>query len=80
MAEVGDEFKPGEKVPHSGIYRVTHDQAHTEPYEVTAIEGRRFPPCRGCKGVRFVLAHPAQHIEDHEHFQGQQVNIGNVRV
>jgi hypothetical protein len=78
MAEIGDEFKPGEKVPHSGVYGVTHDKGHTQQHEVTAIEGRHFPPCRGCmKGVRFALVHPAQHIEHHEHFRETTKTAGS---
>ena len=40
------EFKPGEIVPQSGIYTITHNPAHTDmPHEVTVIKGRRFPTC-----------------------------------
>jgi hypothetical protein len=69
---MAQEFKPGEIVPQSGIYRITHDPSHMEAREVTAIEGRRFPPCRHCKGVRFELVHAARHIEDLEHMGSGQ--------
>ena len=54
---MAQEFKPGEIVPQSGIYTITHDPAHADmPHEVTVIKGRRFPTCRpahhlgpGCK-------------------------------
>jgi hypothetical protein len=60
---VAQEYKPGEIVPQSGIYTITHDPAHTGmPHEVTAIKGRRFPTCRHCKGVRFELARAAKHV------------------
>ena len=36
MASIGAQFKPGEAVPHSGIYRVTHDPAHAQEHEVLA--------------------------------------------
>jgi len=64
---MAQEFKPGEIVPQSGIYRITHDPSHTDPHEVTVIEGRRFPPCHNCKGVRFELVHAARHIDELEH-------------
>ena len=42
---VAQEFKPGEIVPQSGIYSITHDPAHADmPHEVTVIKGRRAPP------------------------------------
>jgi hypothetical protein len=57
------EFKPGEIVPQSGIYTITHDPAHVDmPHEVTVIKGRRFPTCRHCKGISFELAHAARHV------------------
>jgi hypothetical protein len=69
MAAVGDEFKPGEKVPNSGIYRVVHDPDHAQPHEVTCIAHSPFPPCSGCKHPRFVLVRRAIHIDQHEHFK-----------
>jgi hypothetical protein len=62
------EYKPGDTVPLSGIYGVSHDPRHAEPHEVTCIERRKFPPCRTCKEPRFVLVRAAKHIEDHRHF------------
>jgi hypothetical protein len=67
---MAQEFRPGEIVPQSGIYTITHDAAHADmPHEVTVIKGRRFPTCRHCKGVRFELAHPAKHVSEIEHFE-----------
>jgi hypothetical protein len=68
MASVGDTFKPGDKVPHSGIYKVTHDPEHTQSHEVTCVYGKVFPPCRGCKHPRFILVRSAQHVDSNEHF------------
>jgi len=68
MASVGDTFKPGDKVPHSGIYKVTHDPEHAQSHEVTCVYGKVFPPCRGCKHPRFILVRSAQHIDSNEHF------------
>jgi len=56
------EYKPGQIVPQSGVYKVTHDPVHADIlHEVTVIRGRRFPTCRHCKGITFELAHAAKH-------------------
>lgn len=73
MANKGDVFKPGDKVPTSGIYDVIHDKLdgddHAHPHQVTVISGTVFPPCRGCKGsVRFRLHQAAEHLDAHDHF------------
>ena len=44
MAET---YKTGETVPHSGIYRVSHDE-HRLPHEVTLLRANTFPPCSKC--------------------------------
>ena len=62
-------YKPGEEVPTSGIYKVTHDPAHAEEHEVIGVRKKIFPPCRGCEHPRFVLVHAAHHIENSEHFR-----------
>jgi hypothetical protein len=69
MATVGDVFKPGDKVPASGIYQVTHDPGHTQVHEVTCVVGEPFPPCRGCHHPRFKLVRAAQHIRSHDNFR-----------
>jgi hypothetical protein len=69
MASIGDEFRPGQKVPHSGIYRVTHDAAHAVEHEVTCVYGKTFPPCHGCTHPRFKLVRAAHHVETHELFR-----------
>ena len=61
-------YTPGGKVPHSGIYTVTHDPGHAREHEVTCIKGRKFPPCRNCKGTRFELKKATIHVEDHRYF------------
>lgn len=70
MASIGDVFKPGELVPHSGIYRVIHDPNHTQEHEVTCVYGKKFPPCNHCgHNVRFVLVRAAQHIDSNDNFK-----------
>ena len=66
---MAEEFKPGEKVPQSGIYRVIHDNAHAEPHEVTCVTGEPFPPCNSCGHPKFVLVRAAHHITDDENFK-----------
>lgn len=62
------EFKPGDMVMKSGIYKVTHD-GHTPPHEVTCVMGEPFPPCNTCSHPRFVLVRTAHHVAKHEHFK-----------
>jgi len=61
-------FRPGQIVPESGVYRITHDPQHADtPHEVTVIKGRRFPTCRHCKGISFELVHAAKHVGEVDH-------------
>ena len=48
-------FKPGDKVPSNGIYRIEH-HLHRLMHEATLTEGIKFPLCRKCGNkVRFSL-------------------------
>lgn len=70
---MADEVHPGETVPESGIYRVTHNARHiTAEHEVTVIKGRRFPTCRRSKGIDFGAPHLAKHVSEipHPHEEG----------
>ncbi len=69
VASLGDVFKPGDTVLHSGIYRVLHDPEHQEPHDVTCLHGKRFPSCRCCNYPRFVLIRGAEHIDANDHFK-----------
>jgi hypothetical protein len=52
---VRKKYRPGELVPESGIYRVTHE-SHRLMHEATLLQGNRFPICQQCRdGVRFEL-------------------------
>lgn len=73
MRDQHELYKPGDIVPQSGIYDVTHDNLdgheHAHPHQVTAIRGTLFPPCRVClEHVRFRLRHAADDIEADHHF------------
>jgi hypothetical protein len=57
-----DGFRPGDKVPTTGIYTAKHYQ-HRLPHEVFAVQGDEFPPCRRCgQHIIFSLVQPATHI------------------
>lgn len=65
------EFKPGDKVPSSGVYKVSH-QAHREEHEATLREGEEFPTCTVCeRGVRFRLVQSARLIDRDRDFVGE---------
>jgi hypothetical protein len=61
-------YKPGDEVPTSGIYKVTHNPPHADEHEVIGVRKKIFPPCKVCEHPRFVLVHAAHHIENSEHF------------
>ena len=63
-------YKPGDKVPKSGIYLVVHDTEHMQRHEVTCVLGEHFPPCNHCGSrPRFTLVRAAHHIKNHEAFK-----------
>ena len=67
---MSEQFKPGDKVPKSGIYKVTHDANHYREHEVTCIIGKIFPPCNVCGDhPRFSIIRAAHHIEHHDMFE-----------
>ena len=69
MDHIGDEFRSGDEVLHSGIYKVVHDPQHAQEHEVTCLHGKRFPRCDECGDrVRFILIHDAQRVSSNEHF------------
>ena len=71
---MAEEYRPGEIVPRSGVYAITHDPVHADmPHEVTVIKGRRFATCRHCKGISFELTHAAKHVTEVEHLKEPEV-------
>ncbi|MEN3368878.1 MAG: hypothetical protein V7609_1021 [Verrucomicrobiota bacterium] len=62
-------FKPGDDVPISGIYRVTHDNHHEAEHEVVCMAGRIFPRCHGCAHPRFIPTHTTLRVESHVQFK-----------
>lgn len=74
MTDESDVLKPGDAALASGIYDVIHDKLdgddHAHTHQVTAVQGERFPPCRGCQDhVRFRLHQAAEHVQVHGHFK-----------
>jgi hypothetical protein len=75
---MAQEFKPGQIVPESGVYQLTHDPVHADmPHEVTVIKGRRFPTCRHCKGITFELVHAAKHVGEVPHLDEEPVSASH---
>lgn len=49
-------FQPGERVPETGVYRVSHSTPHTGFKENVYEGGKKFPLCGTCFwSVRYVL-------------------------
>ena len=68
---MAEEFKPGDKVPSSGVYRVQH-KSHRDEHEATLREGELFPNCTVCeRDVRFRLIHSARLIDGDADFAGE---------
>lgn len=50
-----DRFKPGERVPETGVYQVFH-RRHRPSHESSLLQGEEFPRCKKCGDhVRFEL-------------------------
>jgi hypothetical protein len=70
MAE--KEFRPGERIPESGVYLVVHRE-HRPTHEATLVAGRPFPACARCgTGVRFRLLRNASSIEKDPDFSAEK--------
>jgi hypothetical protein len=63
------EYKPGDVVPQSGVYRFVHDPGHLEPEEITAVKGELFPTCSHCQDGRLTLVDNAFNVAAIEQFQ-----------
>lgn len=65
MRALQEEYRPGQRVPTSGIYKVNHDSHHTEQHEITAVKGEPFPPCRGCsRDATYTIVRAAHHLKE----------------
>ena len=67
------EYKPGDVVPKSGVYRFVHDPDHAhapaEPEEINAVQGELFPTCRHCRDGRAKIVDNAFNVAGIEQFQ-----------
>jgi hypothetical protein len=64
-------FRPGDRVPITGVYTVTHYQ-HRLPHDVFAIADDQFPDCRRCgKRVFFALSQSTVRIDADQDFAVQ---------
>jgi hypothetical protein len=62
-------FKPGERVPETGVYSVRH-HLHRENHAATIFKGENFPACAQCgNAVRFVLVRRAARIVEDADFR-----------
>lgn len=53
---MAQQLRPGEIIPESGVYLVSHEPTHLGALcQVRFIRGRRFPGCPHCRGVGFEL-------------------------
>jgi hypothetical protein len=63
------EYKPGDVVPQSGVYRFVHDPGHAEPEDINAVKGELFPTCSHCRHGRLSLVDNAFNVGAIEQFQ-----------
>jgi hypothetical protein len=62
-------LSPGDIVPRSGIYVLTHGNCASQEMEKILLAGQTFPPCRWCGSqVRFQLQHGVPHISEDRDF------------
>jgi hypothetical protein len=53
----------GERIPFSGLYKVSHEP-HELPSQVTLVAGQLFPLCAECRApVRFTLLRRMDHLD-----------------
>lgn len=48
-------FITGERIPYSGVYRITHYPPHVREETITLAKGNNFPQCVDCEQVYFML-------------------------
>ena len=61
-------FRPGDRVPCSGVFHVAH-RNHRDAHEATLGAGGSFPPCAVCgDGVRFRLVKEAADLKSDTDF------------
>src|SRR5262249_4175355 len=64
------EYRPGDTIDHSGVYRVVHGGNHTPEHEATILYGKRFPPCNRCgQEPRYYPVRLAPLIDESDDFE-----------
>ena len=70
-------YRPGDRAPDSGIYRVVH-HAHRLPHDVTIAKDTVLPACARCgEHVRFTYLQPASFVADDYDFRAPQKKVAN---
>jgi hypothetical protein len=65
-------YRPGDKVPNTGIYGVYHFDHQPEVGSLALITDQTFPECAACRdAVLYQLEHAAPHILEDEDFHPQ---------
>jgi hypothetical protein len=73
-------YRPGDKVPASGIYLVVHSK-HRIHHETIAIRGEEFPACRTCKSdVSFCLTREVPHVTHDFDLSGPRLRLLRCRA
>ena len=68
-------FRPGDRIPETGIYRVYHS-GHRLAHEVTLLHGESFPRCAKCADdVHFQLLRPAPQISRDANFRREPIRL-----
>ncbi len=78
MSAYQEIYHPGDKVPHTGIYDVSHGSFHAPRHQVTCMGGDRFPVCNRCgHAARFQLNVHAVLVEQDNNFhpEDQKANF-----
>jgi hypothetical protein len=78
LGPITSEWKPGDTVDYSGVYRVSHGSGHamfpgsryTLQHQVICLAGQKFPLCHQCgNDPRFTRIADGEPIGSNEHFK-----------
>jgi len=56
-------FNPGDRVTHTGMYRIVHLPGHCPAEAVFMREDEEFPSCVGCQNTVYELVMPADAVK-----------------
>jgi hypothetical protein len=75
-------FTAGERIPYSGVYRISHYPPHASVQAITLAKGNNFPRCVDCGKVSFMLVNELfnsnlfSDLLDHELFPETWSEVG----